>query len=135
MQVGQTYNPEIPVQIITAAIPQTTSESGSNAVEPMGEKMEKNNAKPKELLGDSAYGSDENVLNTASKNINLPSPANGVCVYEHVVSTLDFWRCRPFHRHSNTPKIHSFLLCFLYVSLILFIFSSIFPPNITTYYC
>ena len=59
MQVSETYNPENPVQIITAALPQPASESDQNAVTTMLEKMEKAGAKPEILLADSGYGSDE----------------------------------------------------------------------------
>ena len=59
VQVSETYNPENPVQIITAAFPQTASKSDQNAVTTMLEKMEKAGAKPEILLADSGYGSDE----------------------------------------------------------------------------
>ena len=39
VQVSETYNPENPFQIITAALPQTASESDQNAVRLMLEKM------------------------------------------------------------------------------------------------
>jgi hypothetical protein len=77
VQVSQTYNPDNPVQIITAALPQGASESDQNAVEPMLEKMEANNAKPEKMLADSAYGSDENVVHSAKENVELVAPASG----------------------------------------------------------
>ncbi len=77
VQVSQTCNPDNQVQIITAALPQGASESDQNAVEPMLEKMEANNAKPEEALADSAYGSDENVVNCANKDVKLVAPTSG----------------------------------------------------------
>ena len=77
VQVSQTCNPDNPVQIITAAQAQTASESDQNAVNPMLEKMEENNAKPEELLADSGYGSDENVINAAKKEVELLAPTTG----------------------------------------------------------
>ncbi len=77
VQVTQTYNPENPVQIITAALPQTASESDQNAIDPMLKKMEANNAKPKELLADAGYGSDENVVNAAANGVELLAPTKG----------------------------------------------------------
>lgn len=77
VQISETCNPENPVQIITAALPQTASEADQNAVEPMLNKMEYINAKPEQLLADSAYGADENVLKLAMRNIELIAPATG----------------------------------------------------------
>ena len=77
VQVSETYNPENPVQIITAALPQTASESDQNAVKLMLEKMENAGAKPEMLLADSGYGSDENVVTSAQKGVELIAPANG----------------------------------------------------------
>ena len=77
VQVSETYNPKNPVQIITAALPQTASESDQNAVSPMLEKMENVGAKPEKLLADSGYGSDENVMTSAQKGVELIAPATG----------------------------------------------------------
>jgi hypothetical protein len=43
----------------------------------MLEKMEANNAKPEEMLADSAYGSDGNVVNCANKDVELVAPTTG----------------------------------------------------------
>ena len=77
VQVSETYNPKNPVQIITAALPQTASESDQNAVSPMLEKMENGGAKPEKLLADAGYGSDENVMTSAQKGVELIAPATG----------------------------------------------------------
>ena len=77
VQISETYNPENPVQIITAALPQTASESDQNAVSTMLEKMENAGAKPEILLADSGYGSDENVVTSAQKDVKLIAPATG----------------------------------------------------------
>jgi hypothetical protein len=77
VQVSQTYNPENPVQIITAALPQTASESDQTAINPMLKKMETNNAKPKELLADAGYGSDDNVVKAAEDGVELVAPTTG----------------------------------------------------------
>ena len=76
-QVSQTHNPENPVQIITAVIPQSASEADQNAVEPMLEKMKRNNAVPEECSADTAYGSDKNVLKAAEQGVELLAPASG----------------------------------------------------------
>ena len=76
-QVSQTHNPDNPVQIVTAVIPQSASESDQNAVGMMIEKNEQVGAKPEELLADSGYGSDENVVKAFEQGIELVAPATG----------------------------------------------------------
>jgi hypothetical protein len=76
-QVSETCAPENPVQIVTAALPQTASECDQNALKPMLEELEKIDAKPDELLADSGYGSDDNMRNMAEKGIELIAPTTG----------------------------------------------------------
>jgi len=76
-QVSQTCNPDNPVQIVTAVIPQSASESDQNAVEPMLDEAEKIGAKPQRSLMDSGYGSDENVTNAADRGVELIAPTTG----------------------------------------------------------
>jgi hypothetical protein len=76
-QVSETCNPENPVQIVTAVLPQSASEPDQNAVEPMLELMSEVDAKPCELLADSGYGSDENVTVSKNQGIDLISPSTG----------------------------------------------------------
>ena len=77
VQVCQTFNEDNSVQVITAALPQTASESDQNSITPVIEILEGNNVKPKEMLADSGYGSDENVMNLKEKNIDLVAPVLG----------------------------------------------------------
>lgn len=76
-QVSQTYNPDNPIQIVTAVIPQSASESDQNAVTPMLDKMESAGAKADIVLVDSGYGSDENVVNAAKREVELVAPTTG----------------------------------------------------------
>jgi len=76
-QVSQTCNPDNPVQIITAVMPQSASESDQNAVEPMLDQAEKIGAKPESVLTDAGYGSDENVMRAAEKGVELIAPTTG----------------------------------------------------------
>ena len=77
VQVCQTFNQDNCVQVITAALPQTASESDQNAINPVIEILEDNSAKPKEILADSGYGSDDNVMNLKEKEIELVAPVLG----------------------------------------------------------
>ena len=77
VQVSETYNPENPVQIITAALPQTASEADQTSLEPMLDEMAKVDAIPESLLADSGYGSDGNVFRSAERNVELIAPTTG----------------------------------------------------------
>lgn len=77
VQVSETCNPKNPVQIITAALPQTASEADQTALEPMLDEMAKVNAIPESLLADSGYGSDGNVSKLAKMDIELIAPTTG----------------------------------------------------------
>lgn len=76
-QVMETCNPENPVQLITAVLPQKASESDHNAVQLMLPLAEKVDAKPETLLADAGYGSDENVLKMATAGVKLVAPTTG----------------------------------------------------------
>jgi len=77
VQVSETCNPENPVQIITAALPQTASEADQVALDPMLDEMAKVDAIPETLLADSGYGTDGNVSKLAEINIELFAPTTG----------------------------------------------------------
>ena len=77
VQVSETCNPENPVQIITASLPQTASEADQVALDPMLDEMAKVDAIPESLLADSGYGSDGNVSRLAKIDIELIAPTIG----------------------------------------------------------
>ena len=76
-QVMETCNPENPVQLITAVLPQKASACDQNAVDLMLPLAEKVGAKPETVLADAGYGSDENVLNAADAGVKLVAPTTG----------------------------------------------------------
>ena len=77
VQLAETCDDENDVQLITAAIPQTAAEHDSNAVEPVLDALEKSGTMPESMLGDTAYGSDDNVQACADRNVELVSPTPG----------------------------------------------------------
>jgi hypothetical protein len=77
VQLAETCDPTNDVQLIVAAIPQTAAEHDANAVVPMLDLLALNEAMPEVLLADTAYGSDENVQQCASKGVELVSPTAG----------------------------------------------------------
>ena len=74
VQLSETCNLENDVQLITAAIPQTASESDAHAVEPVLEDLWANDLVPDELLVDTGYTGDNNVGLAEEKGVELVGP-------------------------------------------------------------
>ena len=74
VQISETCNPENDVQIITAALPQTASESDAHAVEPVLEDLFANDFVPDELLADTSYTGDDNVQLAEEYGVELVGP-------------------------------------------------------------
>jgi hypothetical protein len=74
VQIAETCNPENEVQIITAALPQTASESDAYAVEPVLEDLFAHDLVPDELLTDTGYTGDDNVQLAEEKGVELVGP-------------------------------------------------------------
>ncbi|MCH7686629.1 MAG: hypothetical protein IH899_08115, partial [Planctomycetes bacterium] len=74
VQISETCNPENDVQIITAALPQTASESDAHAVEPVLEDLFANDFVPDELLADTSYTGDDNVQRAEEYGVELVGP-------------------------------------------------------------
>ena len=77
VQLAETCNPENEVQLITSAIPQTAVVSDANAIVPVLESLKESARMPWELLADSLYGSDDNVMTAAGEGVALVSPVCG----------------------------------------------------------
>jgi len=74
VQISETCNPENDVPIITAALPQTASESDAYAVEPVLEDLFANDLVPDELLADTGYPGDDNVQLAEEYGVELVGP-------------------------------------------------------------
>jgi len=74
VQIAETCNPENDVQIITAALPQTASESDAYAVEPVLEDLFTHNLVPDELFTDTGYTGDDNVQLAEEYGVELVGP-------------------------------------------------------------
>ena len=73
-QLSETCNPENDVQIITAALPQTASESDAYAVEPVLEDLFAHDLVPDELFADTGYTGDDNVQLAQEYGVELVGP-------------------------------------------------------------
>jgi len=76
-QLAETCNSDNEVQLITSVLPQTAVESDANAVIPVLDDLKSTGRMPEELLADSLYGSDDNVLLAAGEGVALVSPVSG----------------------------------------------------------
>jgi len=77
VQLAETCNAENEVQLITSAIPQTAVISDATAIVQVLESMKESGLMPEELLADSLYGSDDNVMAAAGEGVALVSPVCG----------------------------------------------------------
>ena len=77
VQIAETCVPENIVQLITAVLPQTACEPDSAAVAPILDQLENAGRRPDEMLADTAYTSDENVQEAASRGIDMIGPVPG----------------------------------------------------------
>jgi Transposase DDE domain len=77
VQISETCVPENEVQLITATLPQTASAPDGHAVTPMLEQLEEAGRLPEELLADTLYTGDENVMAAAALGVDLIGPVAG----------------------------------------------------------
>lgn len=77
VQITETASPENDVQLVVEAIPETAVEHDSAATGKVLSRLEEKNILPDTLLGDSLFGSDENVLAAREKGVELISPVAG----------------------------------------------------------
>jgi hypothetical protein len=74
-QVTQTFSEE-GGGLVTTTVPQTAAERDSQAVVPLVQTLKGQDLKPEELVADTAYGSDDNVVQCDQEDITLISPVN-----------------------------------------------------------
>lgn len=77
VQIAETCNTENEVQLVTAVVPQTASESDAHAVSTVLEKLLSTDRLPEEMLSDTAYCGDDNVTKSASIGVDLVGPVPG----------------------------------------------------------
>jgi hypothetical protein len=74
VQLAETCHADNPVQLITAAVPQTAVAADSAALPLVLDELATQQVLPATLLADTLYGSDENVQAAASGGVELVSP-------------------------------------------------------------
>jgi Transposase DDE domain len=76
-QLAETCVPENPVQLITAALPQTACEPDGDALVPLLDQLEKAQRLPEEMTADTLYTGDENVQAAAARGGDRVGPVPG----------------------------------------------------------
>ena len=77
VQIAETSNPENDIQLVTSVLAQTAVESDANALLPILNDLENKNIMPGEMLADTLYGGDENVLAAEKLGVELVCPVPG----------------------------------------------------------
>lgn len=77
VQLAQSYDAANDVNLITGCLPQSAAESDSASLIPVLESQTDHGLAPKQVLADTAYGSDANVTACAEAEIKLISPTAG----------------------------------------------------------
>jgi len=77
VQLAETCSDENDVQLILAAIPQTAADQDASSLAPVLADLKAKELLPKQMLADTAYGSDENVQEAAKHGVELVTPMPG----------------------------------------------------------
>ncbi len=74
VQVTESCGEDNPYQVVTATMVNGAHESDQKAVEPMLDRLEQSEMKPEVLEADTAYGSGENIVESAKRGVELHAP-------------------------------------------------------------
>ena len=74
VQITETCGKENRYQVVTATMVNGAHESDQKAVEPMLDRLEQGEMKPKVLEADTGYGSGENIVASAKRGVDLHAP-------------------------------------------------------------
>ncbi|MFQ5464040.1 MAG: transposase [Phycisphaerae bacterium] len=77
MQVSETCDPENETQVVTHADVEGAHVSDQHAVIPIIDALEEKGCKPEEVLADTNYGSGQNIVDAAERDVELVTPACG----------------------------------------------------------
>ena len=77
VQLSETCDPENAVQLITCAIPQTAADEDGDALQPVVDKLQMQGLKPKKIMADTLYGSDDNQRYCEKNGVELIAPVRG----------------------------------------------------------
>jgi hypothetical protein len=89
-QLAETCSPSNDAQLITGVEAEPAHRCDQDAVEPMLDQLEAHGRKPRELVADTAYGSDSNVEGAAARGVDLQSPVGGKQPAEGRLTLNDF---------------------------------------------
>jgi hypothetical protein len=94
IQLSETCSEENQTQLIVSAIPQQAHQSDAASMNAVLEDLTNNDLVPKELIADTAYGSDENYVRCQKSQIELIAPVPGKSpehpIKEGMLTAADF---------------------------------------------
>ena len=76
-QLSETCSDNNDVQLVTDVQPETAADTDEAALPEVVERLKEKNRKPDELLADTNYGSDGNVMHCAANGVELVAPVKG----------------------------------------------------------
>ena len=79
IQLSETCSPDNETQLIVSAIPEQAHQSDWEAMKKVLNDLHKNDLLPKEMVADTAYGSDENFCRCKRYGVELAAPVSGKC--------------------------------------------------------
>jgi hypothetical protein len=77
VQLAETCHPDNEVQLLMAALPQTAAVSDASSLVPVLKHLAAQDLLPESMLGDTAYGGDDNVQAAKQMDVELISPQAG----------------------------------------------------------
>ena len=79
IQLSETCSPDNEIQLIVSAIPEQAHQSDSDALKKVLDDLHVNDLLPKEMVADTAYGSDDNFCRCKRYGVELAAPVPGKC--------------------------------------------------------
>lgn len=79
IQLSETCSSDNETQLIVSAIPEQAHQSDSEAMKKVLDDLSKNDLLPKDMVADTAYGSDDNFCRCKMYSVELAAPVPGKC--------------------------------------------------------
>lgn len=105
VQIAETFDENNNVNLVTAVIPETACAHDSDAVVPVLNELEEAERLPEMMVADTLYGSDENVLESEARGVELIAPVPGKKPEEAEDGKQAGFEAADFEMHPETHTI------------------------------
>jgi hypothetical protein len=102
IQLSETYSPDNETQLIVSAIPEQAHQSDSEAMKKVLDDLHQNDLLPKEMVADTAYGSDDNFCRCKMFGVELAAPVPGKCSEQKATGEVFIETDFPFEEREIT---------------------------------